>query len=293
MATKRKSLSIGPKQAARALHAVRFAKHQGRPLNLFVTIDTTSLGIDEDDAGHFIRRVWACLSRWWSYQRGTKGRNLGTFDAILVHESPPGGPRHIHWLFHAPPEARSDIEKVIRNRVEKLAKRHDVGRLVHFQSATGPGTLAKYMLKGIDPQYADHFHMIAHDQGEILGRRMTVSRSIGFAARKRANWKRKRRWSSAKAQASKITTKKDLVISPKVPLGLKPDPLKYVAPNPTTAKLELPGSELQIASLTRNEQLVGECFPLQYEYRHQPFVSPVDRRSSARLSWSGLIRGPP
>lgn len=193
MTTKKGSSSIGPKQATRVLHAVRYATSVGRPLNLLVTIDTSTLGIKDQDAGKFIREIWARLTRWWTYQRGKKGRALGDFAAVVVHENPDTGPRHAHWLMHVPEEAREEVERVIRNRIEKLTSLACLGRAVHFNhDVNAPGTLAKYMVKGVDPQYADHFHMEAVDQGVIHGRRMTVSRSIGYTARERAGWKRKR-----------------------------------------------------------------------------------------------------
>lgn len=76
MTTKWGTASIGPKQAARAFHAVRFANDNGLSLNLMVTIDFTSLGIDNEKAGGFFRDTWARFSRWYAYQRG-KGRAFG------------------------------------------------------------------------------------------------------------------------------------------------------------------------------------------------------------------------
>lgn len=197
MATKRTSRSIGPKQASRGFHAVRFSTSRKRPLNLLITIDATTLGIPEKDAGVFLREVWARVSRWWAYQRDVKNRPLGSFDAFMVHENPNQGPRHAHWFIHAPGEARSDIEKIICSRIAKMRGLDDLDRTVHFRDVNSPGGVAKYMLKGIDPAYADHFFTEAHNQGEITGRRMTISRSIGFSAREKAGWKRKTRRGSS------------------------------------------------------------------------------------------------
>lgn len=182
---------IGPKQAARTFHAVRFANDNGQPLNLHVTIDLTTLGLDAEQAGTFFRETWARVARWYAHQR-SKGRAFGTFDAYAVHEHPKRGPRHVHWVLRAPDGARTEIERVIRARVEKLSGLACLGRAVHFRDVETPGSLAKYTLKGVHPAFAAHFHMRAEDQGEIIGRRITVSRSIGFAARQRAGWTRRR-----------------------------------------------------------------------------------------------------
>ena len=191
MATKQTTASIGAKQAARAFHAVRFANDNGTPLNLMVTIDFTSLGIEAEDAGALFREIWARFARWYAYQRG-KGREFGSFDAYAVHEHPDGKPRHVHWVMRAPEGTRTEIERVICDRLEKLTGLDCLGAAIHFTDVGAAGTLAKYTLKGIHPAYAAHFHMRAEPQGEIIGRRLTISRSIGFAARQRAGWTRKR-----------------------------------------------------------------------------------------------------
>lgn len=192
MTTKRGSSSIGPKQAARAFHAARFATSINRPFNLLVTIDTSSLSIADTDAGTFLREVWARFTRWWAYQRDKKQRNIGAFGAVMVHENPSSGPRHAHWHMHIPDEIRDEVEEIIRNRIEKLTDLNCLGKAIHFLSTPSPGGVMKYIMKGIDPRYANHFHMNAEDQGEIVGRRMTVSRSVGYTARKNAGWTRSR-----------------------------------------------------------------------------------------------------
>jgi hypothetical protein len=192
MATKTGTESIGPKQAARTFHAVRFANDNGRALNLLVTIDFSSLGISPDAAAALFREVWQRFTRWYAYQRDRKGRQFGQFDAYAVHEHPENGPRHVHWVMRAPDGARAEIEAAIRARLEKLTKYACLGRAVHFQEVGAAGQLAKYTLKGIHPAFAEHFHMKAVPQGFISGRRVTVSRSIGYAARKNAGWTRKR-----------------------------------------------------------------------------------------------------
>lgn len=193
MATKPRSLSIGPKQAARAFHAVRFANDNGRTMNLLVTINFSELGVDPEEASGFFSGVWARFTRWYAYQRDRKGRAFGKFCAYAVHENPPGGPRHVHWVMHAPEGSQKEIDRVLRNRIGKLTGLDCVGNAVHIREVYGPGQLAKYTMKGIDPAFAGHFHMAAANQGEIAGRRITISRSIGYAARRDAGWVRRRR----------------------------------------------------------------------------------------------------
>ena len=190
--TKGETHSIGPKQAARAFHAVRFANDNGRSLNLLVTVDFTTLGIDPDNALRLFQQLWARVSRWWAYRR-RQDPTLGTFDCYAVHEHPNSGPRHVHWFLYVPRPYRAALEKTIIRRMEKLCGFDCMGRAVHFLDVAKPGGVAKYTLKGVDPAYASHFHMDASDQGVITGRRLAISRSIGAAARERVGWKRKRR----------------------------------------------------------------------------------------------------
>lgn len=193
MATNWGTRSIGPKQAARAFHAVRFANDNGRPLNLLITIDFSSLGVDAERAGSFFQRLWQRVARWWTYQRRDKGRPFGPFDCFAVHEHPEQGPRHVHWFVRVPDGVRAELERIVRSRLEKLTGLACLGRAVHFLDVEKPGGVAKYTLKGVHPGYAAHFHMEASDQGFVHGRRLAISRSIGASARAKAGWKRTRR----------------------------------------------------------------------------------------------------
>ena len=191
MTTKRGSTSIGPKQTAGGFHAVRFATASGRQMNLLATIDLTTLGINDNEAGTLFRKLWQRTTRWWAYER-SKGRPLGSFAALATHENPPGGPRHVHWLMHVPPKAANDVQDVIGKRLRKLTGMDCAGKALHFERVRKPGGVAKYMLKGVHPAFASHFHMVAVDQGVITGRRLAVSRSIGATARRNAGWRRKK-----------------------------------------------------------------------------------------------------
>jgi hypothetical protein len=191
MATKLGTTNIDYAPTENVLHAVRYANDNGRPLNLIATIDLAGLGFTNDNAGSVFRNVWCNVSRWWRYQR-QKGQNIGSFDGVATHENP-ADKRNVHWLIHAPEEFRPLIETAIAKRLKKITKLDCLGDTLHFQKADTPGTFAKYMLKGINPAFAKLFYIEPSDQGVIIGRRVTVSRSLGRSARKRQQWKRKRR----------------------------------------------------------------------------------------------------
>lgn len=182
---------IGRRQAEGAFHAVRYANDNGRAFNLLITINFSDLGISPDEAGAFFRILRQRVTRWWTYER-KKSRPFGAFDALAVHEHPEGGPRHVHWFVRAPEGARLELEAIVCNRLQKLTRLDCLGDAIDFTDVTHPGGMAKYVLKGVDPAFADYFHMDAIDQGEIIGRRIFVSRSVGRSARENAGWKRKR-----------------------------------------------------------------------------------------------------
>lgn len=195
MTTKSGTSWVGPKQATSVLHATRFANDNGRPLNVMVTIDFSTLGIDPDNASEFFKIVRASVSRWWSYQR-QKGTLKGPFTCYAVHEHPAGGPRHVHWVLYVPASHRLAVEAVVRKRVEKYSRLDCLGKAIHFLDVSRAEGVAKYTLKGVHPAYGDHFYIEPYDQGFVTGRRITVSRGIGAAARKQAGWSRTRTHSS-------------------------------------------------------------------------------------------------
>ncbi len=190
MATKYSTAAVGRHQAEGIFHAVRFANDNGRALNLLVTIDLTQLGFSEQEAGDRFRAIWKSTARWWNYER-SKGRQIGSFDAYAVHENP-RDIRHVHWLMHVPRCLWDDLPGAIQKRVCKAARLDCLGDALHFLPVTRPGGVTKYALKGVDPFYAPYFHMDAVPQGVVSGRRISVSRSIGRAARQRVGWVRKR-----------------------------------------------------------------------------------------------------
>jgi len=165
MATKYRTAVIGRHQAEGIFHAVRFAHDKGRPLNLLVTINLSMLGFADEAAGDQFRNIWNSVVRWWSYQR-SKGRELGSFDAYAVHENP-NDIRNVHWLIYAPANAISELIKVVEKRVCKMAGLDSADRALHFLPVTKAGGLTKYALKGVDPNYAGYFHMVARDQGTV------------------------------------------------------------------------------------------------------------------------------
>lgn len=184
---------IGRNQAERVFHAVRYATERGRPINAHVSLNFHRLGIAEERAGRVFQDLRSKFARSWRYRDQT-GAALGTLDDVHAHENP-DGKRNVHWALHIPPGRWKWAIQLIEKLLLKIVGVDDLGDALKIEQANGPGGLAKYILKGIEPEYAGHFHIRdAAPQGFVSGRGRTgTSRSIGKAARDRAGWKRKRR----------------------------------------------------------------------------------------------------
>lgn len=198
MATKYGTSSIGRRALENALHALRFAREQGRRANVLVTINFSTISIGDDRAGAIFQDLQARVGRWWAYQRDGKGRSdLGRMMGVHSHANPAGS-RHVHWLIHVPPPARLEFEKTVASRLRKVAERDDLKDALHFLDVVADGGTAKYIFRGIDPAYADYFFIRAANEGTVTGRRTGASRACSRAARREAGWVRKRQAASGR-----------------------------------------------------------------------------------------------
>jgi len=193
MATKSGGLYVGRVACENALHAVRYVAEVGRAMNTHVTVSFGPLGIEDDVAGRAFSDLQARVTRWWRDQRQRKGRDIGDLHGFHCHSNPAGS-RHVHWVLHVPAEIEDEFPSVVKNRLQKIARRVDLRDGLHIGAVQTPGSLAKYVLRGIEPEYADYLHIEAANEGFVAGcRRTGVSRAASKAARKRAGWVRKKR----------------------------------------------------------------------------------------------------
>jgi hypothetical protein len=162
-------------------------------MNTHVTISFCPLEIDDESAGVLFADLQARVTRWWRDQRTRKGRALGDIQGFHCHSNPAGS-RHVHWVLYVPPEIASEFAAVVKNRLQKISGRVDLKDGLHIGAVQTPGSLAKYVLRGIEPEYADYLHIEAANEGFVSGcRRTGVSRAASKAARQREGWVRKKR----------------------------------------------------------------------------------------------------
>lgn len=193
MATKSGGLYVGRRACENALHAIRYVGESGRPMNTHVTVSFEPLGIDAEIAGRAFADLQARITRWWRDQRQRKGRPIGGLQGFHCHSNPAGS-RHVHWVLHVPPDLAADFAHAVKDRLQKIAGRIDLRDGLHIGAVVTPGSLAKYVFRGIEPDYADYLHIKAANEGFVSGcRRTGVSRAASKAARNRAGWVRKKR----------------------------------------------------------------------------------------------------
>ena len=177
-----KGMCLRPESARQLLHAERFARKALSPMDTAITIEFSSALAGRVTPNELFRKIWENTRRAWNY-RVKQGEARGTFDAVAVWECPPNGPIHVHWLLRWSPLDRDDLDKRIRRALKKLAPNMP-DRCLMVQPAKTTSKLAKYMAKGIDAPYADHFYLKHSPQGPIPHRRIIISRSLGPTARR-------------------------------------------------------------------------------------------------------------
>ncbi len=190
MTTKYGTDHIGRRPAENALHAVRFAREIGLPINTLLTISFIALDHDDDQAGTLFRKLQVSMTRWWRYQRQDKGRNIGPPVSIHAHANPAGS-RHVHVLLHLPPSIEVEFRGALAKRIGKWTGLKNLGDALHMEHIDTPGSVAKYALRGIDPAFGEYLHIRPANEGRVTGRRTGTSRFVGKAARRAAGWKRK------------------------------------------------------------------------------------------------------
>jgi len=191
--TRYSSQHLSRNTAENAFHAVRFANYRGRPLNHFITIDLATLGIFPEKAVREFSKLISGMYRRWRYQTVEKGRPLGGFDFLYVHENPGEQKPHVHMLVHLPEdyavEFKTALAMSIRNRYGLI----NLAEALNIKEAPTPGTVMKYIAKGTRREFKDYFFMDdVSEQGTVYGRRAQISRSLNRTARKNAGWTRKK-----------------------------------------------------------------------------------------------------
>ena len=100
----------------------------------------------------------------------------------------------MHWVLHVPPTIADEFAEAVAKRLRKIAGRLDLKDGLNIGSVDTPGTLAKYVLRGVKPEFANYLFIEPANEGLVAGcRRTGVSRAASRASRKQAGWVRRKR----------------------------------------------------------------------------------------------------
>lgn len=192
---------LNRRPAENICHAFDYAEAIDRPLNNYVVVNLR--GEAADNAASIFERVRHKFRDW--FNRRTRQLYGAALPPIYVYTLEcPNGMAHANWVINIPPPLQDEFERKLDRWVEKAQGR--VGpfdaRLKPVKAGTAK-TLAKYLLKGIDPLYVGYLHLDAYaaPQGRIWGRRAGASPAISRAARRAAGFVAKRHRKSWRAAA--------------------------------------------------------------------------------------------
>jgi hypothetical protein len=167
--------------------AFDFAHAEGRQLNTYVVIN-----LREDvmlGAVTAFSRIRHKFRDWLTYRANKSGLHLPPV-YVYVFENPTGS-LHVNWAVHVPDgmqaEFRGKLEKWL-TRTQGTARPYDINIQPIVPSYAK--YLAKYIFKGTDPAYVQHFFLqeVHAPQGSVHGKRAGISQAVGIKARQRANF---------------------------------------------------------------------------------------------------------
>lgn len=179
---------ITRRQAKEVLNAYRFSEQQFRYLDVFVT---AHLDIDDPIAAY--EAMKNVRNRFAKYSYRSRKNDIDfPLNYILVREN--GNVHHFHMMTHIPHQLGNRSPEMFSRWIADYAdvnvETTDIRQLPERQDRNNA---LNYMLKGIDPMYAEEFNLTDQvergSQGIILGQRTMVSRSLGPKARRDAGFK--------------------------------------------------------------------------------------------------------
>ena len=172
--------------------AFDFAKARGTPFNRYVVIHLHER--PDAVAATLFEEIRHKFRDWLNY--ATRGPVMGPARPVYVYSLEcPDRAAHVNWVVHVPPHLIAAFDRKLLQWVRKV--QGDVGpHDVNVQPVTGnEKSLAKYLVKGTDPHFLDHFYLtgVHAPQGEVYGKRAGFSPSLGHVARRTAGFNGKTR----------------------------------------------------------------------------------------------------
>ncbi|MGO7674854.1 hypothetical protein ACC685_33365 [Rhizobium ruizarguesonis] len=151
----------------------------GRGLNYFVTLNFLHTACPPDEVSARFEKLRDNYFSPWLRRCAPDGRKESPPTFIWTLENT-NGCLNAHWLVHLPAGRIEDFKKRLPLWLAKVAGEvFDAKGAIHIRPAPTPRGAVKYMIKGIDPYYAEVYRIRPSDQGEVIGNRSNFSRSLG------------------------------------------------------------------------------------------------------------------
>lgn len=174
----------------RIFNAFDYAESMGKPLNYYVVIHLNDfIGKAAYTA---IRELFTKYRRWLEHKRRIGVTNCPPL-YVFTQENPNKNP-HLNWCLHIPEELKQEFEAKLIVWISKVEGEPDYHKVRLSEiDHTRYKLLAKYILKGTDPEFIDKFYLRGFydskgPQGPVFGCRAGSSRALGVAAIKRAEF---------------------------------------------------------------------------------------------------------
>lgn len=183
---------INRKPASNLGHAISSAVQQGLSLNYLVTISFRHTTCDPKEASARFARLRENYFGPWLRRPSRLDKGATTCPPTFVWVLEAEGGIAAHWLVHLPPNRVADFTVKLPRWVRKA-----IGDLtceasaIDIREAYNPQGCRGYLLKGIDPVFADFYKVRHVPQGAVIGKRSGFSRNLGPKARQRTGYRKR------------------------------------------------------------------------------------------------------
>jgi hypothetical protein len=162
-------------------HATRFAQRSGLPLNTFVTVNFTELGINDAASATLRKLLSQRFAPWLRRSAPIRVKPKPTYVWTIENTAATVA---AHWLVHIPKGAKRAFGDMLVEWLAKLSGTRPNPRTVHIKRVYNLVGAKRYVLKGVNPAWAAHLGVRWSDQGMVNGKRSGFSRNLGPTARR-------------------------------------------------------------------------------------------------------------
>ncbi len=179
---------ISGKQASAYFAAMRHARDQDNLPTLSVTVNLSCTDCPPGEASIVMQELISHRFGRWLRYKSQKSKAAGGLGYPLVYGwviEAKNEFHHAHWCVQVAPELRVEFERKLPKWVKSVAGEiRDAGRCICIKEITTIMALARYCMKGMNPNQARRRFVQAEDQGVVYGKRVGISRSLGKTARR-------------------------------------------------------------------------------------------------------------